>query len=79
MNLHVSWAVNCKTARCPATIVLKYIGVHDGRSIYLLPADTFETLVFQCGVCGKAHTYTKQDLIVHQDDNPPPPEFVDRF
>ena len=35
---HAYWVVTCKTPNC-GLIIAKYIGVHDGRPIYILPSE----------------------------------------
>lgn len=70
---HAWWVVTCKTPNC-GVIAAKYIGLHDGRPIYILPGEGPEWWDFQCGTCGKTHTYTREDLRATTLDFPPPPE-----
>jgi hypothetical protein len=68
------WVVTCKTAGC-GLIIAKYIGLHDGRPIYILPDEGPGWWEFECGTCNKLHTYTRDDLCATSLDFPPPSEF----
>lgn len=74
MPKHAYWVVTCKTPKC-GLIPAKYIGEHDGRPIYILPGEGPGWWDFECGICGKAHRYTRDDLHATVLDFPPPPEF----
>jgi hypothetical protein len=58
------WTAPCKTGDCHANHIAKFLGEHDGRTEYLLPAGIPEHFDFECTNCNKKYTYTHADLDV---------------
>lgn len=76
---HGWWGFKCKTPTCNWWNAMKYIGLADGRPIHLLPDEMPGNFTFRCDGCGKAHHYIRKELQVQKADDPPPPEWADRF
>ena len=71
---HVYWAVPCKTDG-KRIILVKYIGVHDGRVQYDLPSEIPHWFASSCANCGKEHTYARSELKQFLKDEPPGADF----
>ena len=75
---HAWWIVRCKSPKC-GIILVSYIGVHDGRPMYVLPTEGPGWWEYECGECGKLHRYTRNDLELQSLDFPPEPGFRSWF
>jgi len=77
LKSHVYCAV--KYRNCSTFLLLKHLGVHDGRSEYDLPSSCPEILSVVCASCDARSRYTREDVEIIVRDEPPPPDFVARF
>jgi hypothetical protein len=77
MPEHVWWTLRCKTPDCPKSIAVKYVGIHTGQPIYLLPDNMPGHFDIRCDDCSKIHTYTRQELAIAKVPDSPPQNWVD--
>lgn len=73
-------ALRCKT--CATLIVLKYLGIADGKAIHTLifpPEPILTVFSMPCGNCGKTHQYIRTDVEAINSDQAPSTDFVDQM
>ena len=74
---HVYCSVKCK--RCNRLLVIKYLGVHDGRAEYDVPGPVLFKARCTNVDCREIMQYTRFDVEVIGTPEPPPPDFVEQF
>lgn len=68
----LAWGFKCKTSGCNHVHIAKFIGRNEGQKIMALPSVMPGWFDFQCGYCGEAHRYFRQDMeLIPLDDTPP--------
>ena len=66
------WTVVCKTPECGTRHFAKLIKDSiEGLSKHLLEDNLPTEFHYQCGKCGKAHSYTPADMVPWEIDPPP--------
>ena len=76
---HVYCSVRC--GRCKTILVLKYLGVHDGREEYDIPDSCPVFFKMRCSnvECREIIQYTRNDVEVIAFPESPPSDFVEQF
>jgi hypothetical protein len=73
-------ALRCKT--CATLIVIKYLGIADGKAIHTLvfpPEPMLMVFSMPCGNCGDTHQYIRTDVVAVNTDQAPPSDYVDQM
>lgn len=73
-------ALRCKT--CSALMIIKYLGIADGKAIHTLvfpPAPMLMVFSMPCESCGSKHQYIRTDVEAVTTEQAPPPDFVDQM
>lgn len=73
-------AFRCKT--CETLIVIKYLGIADGRAIHTMvfpPEPILTVFPMPCGNCGKTHQYLRTDVVAVNSDQAPTSDYVDQI
>lgn len=73
-------ALRCKT--CEALIVMKYLGIADGKAMHTLvfpPKPILVVFSMPCGKCGETHQYIRTDVVAVNTDHAPPSDYVDQM
>jgi hypothetical protein len=80
---HVYCAIECKQCRrggVSTLLLLKYLGLSDGRTMYGVPLAPYTLAVsMYCERCGETSNYSRSEIQVIGTDRPPAPDFVEQF
>jgi len=60
-------------------MLIKYLGLHDGRAEYDLPNSCPVIFTMKCASCRETSPYRRSDVEVVGTEDPPPPDFVEQF
>ncbi len=74
MNLY--WCVDCKTCKTRQRLRHMEFDRSEDPTIELNFPASFET---RCEACGAVNSYSAKDLYDLDSEEPPPPEFTNRF
>jgi hypothetical protein len=74
---YVYCAVRC--GKCDSVLILKYLGVHDGRVEYDLPDSCPLIFSMNCSACRETEYHNLRDVEVVALEEPPPPDFLEQF
>jgi hypothetical protein len=80
---HIYLAVECDgckfSGKPQSYIIVKYLGLHDGRAEYEIPDSCPFILRLHCPKCDKITRYCKEDILVIGLPYPPESGFVEQF